>query len=67
VPLLVALAIGGSVAVKKTVPASPGTMRTDGGTFVALLTGVVILLPALTILPAIVLGPVVEGLSTKLF
>jgi K+-transporting ATPase ATPase A chain len=67
VPMLVALAIGGAVAAKKTVPASPGTMRTDGGTFVALLTGVVILLPALTILPALVLGPVVEGLTSKLF
>ena len=67
VPLLVALAIGGSMAVKKITPPSAGTMRTDGGTFVALLTGVVILLPALTILPALVLGPVVEGLTTKLF
>jgi potassium-transporting ATPase potassium-binding subunit len=67
VPLLAALAIGGAVAAKRTTPASLGTMRTDGGTFVALLTGVVILLPALTILPALVLGPVVEGLTTRLF
>jgi len=67
VPLLVALAIGGTVAAKKTAPASAGTMRTDGPTFVVLLTGVVILLPALTILPAIVLGPVVEALTTRLF
>ena len=67
VPLLVALAIGGSVAAKKTAPASAGTLRTDGPTFVVLLTGVVILLPALTILPAIVLGPVVEALTTRLF
>jgi K+-transporting ATPase ATPase A chain len=67
VPLLVALAIGGSMAVKKITPPSAGTMRTDGGTFVALLTGVVVLLPALTILPALVLGPIVEGLTTKLF
>jgi potassium-transporting ATPase potassium-binding subunit len=67
VPLIVALAIGGSVAAKKTTPPSAGTMRTDGPTFVVLLTGVVILLPALTILPALVLGPVVEGLTTKLF
>ncbi len=67
VPLLVALAIGGSVAAKKTAPASAGTMRTDGPTFVVLLTSVVILLPALTILPALVLGPVVEALTTKLF
>jgi K+-transporting ATPase ATPase A chain len=42
-------------------------MHTDGPTFVGLLTGVVILLPALTILPAIVLGPVVEALTTRLF
>jgi K+-transporting ATPase ATPase A chain len=67
VPLISALAIGGSVAVKKTAPASAGTMRTDGPTFVVLLTGVVILLPALTILPALVLGPVVEALTTRLF
>ncbi len=39
-------------------------MRTDGPTFVVLLTGVVILIPALTILPALVLGPVVEALTT---
>jgi K+-transporting ATPase ATPase A chain len=67
VPLLAALAIGGAVAAKKTAPASAGTLRTDGPTFVVLLTGVVILLPALTILPALVLGPVVEGLTTRLF
>jgi K+-transporting ATPase ATPase A chain len=67
VPLLAALAIGGSVAMKKIAPASAGTMRTDGPTFVVLLTSVVILLPALTILPAIVLGPVVEALTTRLF
>jgi K+-transporting ATPase ATPase A chain len=67
VPLLAALAIGGAVAAKKTAPASAGTLRTDGPTFVVLLTGVVILLPALTILPALVLGPVVEALTTRLF
>jgi K+-transporting ATPase ATPase A chain len=67
VPLITALAIGGSVAAKKITPPSLGTMRTDGPTFVVLLTGVVILLPALTILPALVLGPVVEALTTRLF
>ena len=67
IPLIVALAIGGSVAAKKITPPSLGTMRTDGPTFVVLLTGVVILLPALTILPALVLGPVVEALTTRLF
>ncbi len=67
VPLLAALAIGGSVAAKKITPPSVGTMRTDGPTFVVLLTSVVILLPALTILPALVLGPIVEALTQKLF
>jgi K+-transporting ATPase ATPase A chain len=67
VPLIAALAIGGSLAAKRITPPSLGTMHTDGPTFVGLLTGVVILLPALTILPAIVLGPVVEALTTRLF
>ncbi len=57
VPLL---AIGGSVAAKKYVPASAGTFPTDGGTFVILLVGVVIIVGALTYLPALALGPIVE-------
>ena len=43
VPLLAALALGGSLASKKTVPASAGTFRTDGPTFVVLLVGVIAL------------------------
>jgi len=62
VPLLAALAIGGSLAQKKTVPASAGTFRTDGGTFVVLLVGVIALTAGLMILPALTLGPIVEGL-----
>jgi K+-transporting ATPase ATPase A chain len=62
VPLLSALAIGGSLAAKKTVPASAGTFRTDGPTFVVLLTGVIALTAGLMIFPALTLGPVVEGL-----
>ncbi len=62
VPLLAALAIGGSLAAKKTVPASAGTFRTDGGTFVVLLVGVIALTAGLMILPALTLGPIVEGL-----
>jgi K+-transporting ATPase ATPase A chain len=63
VPLIAALAIGGSLAAKKTAPVSAGTFRTDGGTFVVLLVGVVILTAGLMILPALTLGPIVEGLS----
>jgi potassium-transporting ATPase potassium-binding subunit len=62
VPLIAALAIGGSLAQKKIVPASAGTFRTDGPTFVALLVGVIVLTAGLMILPALTLGPVVEGL-----
>src|ERR1700751_5933864 len=41
VPLLAALALGGSLAKKRIVPASAGTFRTDGATFVVLLVGII--------------------------
>jgi K+-transporting ATPase ATPase A chain len=63
VPLLAALAIGGSLAAKKTAPVSAGTFRTDGPTFVVLLVGVVILTAGLMVFPALTLGPIVEGLT----
>jgi potassium-transporting ATPase potassium-binding subunit len=63
VPLIAALALGGALAGKKTVPASAGTFRTDGGTFAVLLVGIVILTAGLMIFPALTLGPVVEALS----
>jgi potassium-transporting ATPase potassium-binding subunit len=63
VPLIAALAIGGSLAAKKTAPVSAGTFRTDGPTFVVLLAGVILLTAGLMVLPALTLGPIVEGLS----
>jgi potassium-transporting ATPase potassium-binding subunit len=63
VPLLAALAIAGSLAAKKTVPASAGTFRTDGPTFTVLLIGVIILTAGLMIFPALTLGPIAEGLQ----
>ena len=62
-PLVAALALGGSLAAKKTVPPSAGTFRTDGATFVVLLVGVVILTAGLMIFPALTLGPIVEALQ----
>jgi K+-transporting ATPase ATPase A chain len=62
VPLLAALALGGSLAKKKIVPESAGTFRTDGPTFVILLVGVIALTAGLMIFPALTLGPIVEGL-----
>jgi K+-transporting ATPase ATPase A chain len=63
VPLIAALAIGGSLAGKRTVPVSAGTFRTDGPTFTVLLVGVIALTAGLMIFPALTLGPVVEGLT----
>jgi K+-transporting ATPase ATPase A chain len=62
-PLIAALAIGGSLAAKKTAPASAGTFRTDGPTFAVLLVGVIVLTAGLMVFPALTLGPIVEGLS----
>lgn len=54
------LAIGGSMAAKKHVPGGIGTFPTDGGTFVLLLVGVIVIVGALTFFPALALGPIVE-------
>jgi K+-transporting ATPase ATPase A chain len=54
------LALAGNFARKQPVPASAGTFRTEGATFVVLLVGTVVLVGALTFLPALALGPVVE-------
>jgi len=62
VPMFAALALGGALAKKKIVPASAGTFRTDGATFVVLLVGVIALTAGLMIFPALTLGPIVEGL-----
>ncbi len=57
VPLL---AMAGNLASKKRIEEGAGTLRTDNGTFVALLVGTVVIVGALTFFPALSLGPVVE-------
>jgi K+-transporting ATPase ATPase A chain len=57
------LAIAGSLAAKKTVPAGPGTLPTHTPLFVVLLVGTVLMVGALTFVPALALGPVVEQLQ----
>ena len=57
VPLL---AMAGNLAAKKRIEEGAGTLRTDNGTFVALLLGTVVIVGALTFFPALALGPVVE-------
>jgi K+-transporting ATPase ATPase A chain len=54
------LALAGNLAAKKLIPASAGTFQTQGLTFVVLLIGTVVLVGALTFLPALAIGPVVE-------
>ena len=58
-----AMAIAGSLAAKKTVPASAGTFPTTGPLFVGLLVGVILIVGGLTFFPALALGPIVEHLA----
>jgi len=62
-PIIAVLAIAGSLAGKKRVPVTAGTMLTHGPTFVILLIGTVLLVGALTFVPALALGPIVEHLT----
>jgi potassium-transporting ATPase potassium-binding subunit len=62
VPLLAALALAGSLGRAGTVPFTPGTLRTDTPLFAGLLTGVIVIIGALTFLPGLALGPIVEHL-----
>ncbi len=58
-----ALAIAGSLAAKKTVPASSGTFPTTGPLFVGLVVGVILIVGGLVFFPALALGPIVEHLA----
>jgi potassium-transporting ATPase potassium-binding subunit len=61
--MIPALALGGVLAAKKTVPAGAGTFPTDTPIFVGLLIGVILIVGGLTFFPAISLGPIVEQFS----
>ena len=67
VPMLAALAVAGSSAVKRVAPFGAGTLRTDTPTFVVVLVSVVIIVAALTFFPALLLGPIAQGLTGRLF
>jgi potassium-transporting ATPase potassium-binding subunit len=62
-PIVAVLAIAGSLAAKKRIPVTAGTMPTHGPTFIILLIGTVLLVGALTFVPALALGPIVEHLT----
>jgi K+-transporting ATPase ATPase A chain len=57
-----AMAIAGSLAAKKSLPASAGTFPTSGGLFVGLVVGVILIVGGLTFFPALALGPIAEHL-----
>jgi K+-transporting ATPase ATPase A chain len=63
IPIVVPLAIAGSLGVKRVAPETAGTLRTDTLLFGLLLLGCVVLLGALLFLPAAVLGPIAESLG----
>ena len=60
-----AMAIAGSLAAKKTLPASAGTFPTHSPLFVGLLVGVILIIGGLTFFPALALGPIVEHLAMQ--
>jgi K+-transporting ATPase ATPase A chain len=61
--LVLPLAVAGSLSQKKRVPQTSGTLKTDNLTFAGMLLGTVILVGALSFMPAVVLGPIADHLS----
>ncbi len=61
--LILPLAMAGFLAAKKRVPQTTGTLRTDNLTFAGMLLGTVLLVGALSFMPALVLGPVADHLT----
>jgi potassium-transporting ATPase potassium-binding subunit len=67
IPMLAVLAVAGSLAGKRVAPVGLGTLRTDTPTFGVVLVAVVLIVALLTFVPALLLGPVVQGLSDQLY
>src|SRR4051812_729959 len=66
VPIVLVLGIAGTLVRKRVAPPGLGTLRTDTPTFVGMNVFVVVLIGALTFFPALLLGPVVQGLTDQL-
>jgi potassium-transporting ATPase potassium-binding subunit len=62
IPIILALALAGSLARQQPVPATAGTLPTHRTLFVGMLTGVIVIVAGLTFFPALALGPLAEGL-----
>jgi K+-transporting ATPase ATPase A chain len=67
VPMVLVLGVAGLLVRKRVSPPGLGTLRTDTFTFVGMNVFVVVLIGALTFFPALLLGPVVQGLTDQLF
>ncbi|OWA35675.1 potassium-transporting ATPase subunit KdpA [Saccharibacillus sp. O16] len=63
ISMVTLLAVAGSLAIKKPIPESSGTFRTDTAMFGAVFVGIVLIVGALTFFPAVVLGPIAEQLT----
>jgi len=62
IPIILPLAIAGSMAAKKPVAESAGTLRTDGATFGVMTLATIFFIGALTFFPVALLGPIAEHL-----
>ncbi|MEV5338705.1 potassium-transporting ATPase subunit KdpA [Streptomyces sp. NPDC052676] len=62
-PMVFVLALAGSLAGQRPVPATAGTLRTEKPLFTGLLVGVILIITGLTFFPALALGPLAEGLA----
>ncbi|TCP52012.1 K+-transporting ATPase ATPase A chain [Tamaricihabitans halophyticus] len=63
IPIIAVLCLAGSLAAQRRVPETAGTLPVTGPLFASLLTGTVVLVAALTFLPALSLGPIAEALA----
>jgi K+-transporting ATPase ATPase A chain len=66
-PMLAALAVAGSLSGKRTIAAGEGTMRTDTVVFAVLLLATIAVIALLTFVPSLMLGPLVQALTPRLF
>src|SRR5262245_26542177 len=63
IPIIAVLCLAGSLAAQNKVPETSGTLPTTGALFPAMLAGTVVLVAALTFIPALALGPIAEALA----
>jgi K+-transporting ATPase ATPase A chain len=63
VPIIATLCLAGSLAAQRKVPETSGTLPTTGPLFSSMLAGTIVLVAALTFVPALALGPIAEAMA----